>query len=184
MPHSPLKEELRRRCYVHLSIHLIIHSTNIYRIPRIYQALRKMSFYLALSNRLDWIINISLGYFGAVEVQFEDAAHQEAHPRVFLTNPQVQEKLTRPDAPSRTVLVKQNKGLSVRPCYLTWERECINCIFGSPFIVVCLPDLVFFIKVKVNWSVKGLHLHKCSIMISTSVLMFFTLCPILLQPNP
>lgn len=46
-----------------------------------------MSFYLALSHWLDWVINIAPGYFGAMELQFRGAAHQEAHPRVILTIP-------------------------------------------------------------------------------------------------
>lgn len=93
---------------------------------------------------------------------FWDAAYQEAHLRVFLTNPLVQGNLTRLDSPSSAMLIKHSERLSSDALYLTWERECINRAFGSASISVCLPDLMFFIKVRVNWSMKGLHSNQCS----------------------
>lgn len=178
-----MKEGFRRGFYIPLSLRSFIHSTSTYWISRVYQALRKMSFYLALSHWPDGIINISLGCFAAVEAKFREAAHQEAHPRVFLTTPWVQERLTRPDSPSSAVLIKQNKKLSVTLCCLTGEHEGINCTFGSPFILVCSADLIFFIKVKVNWSMKRLRLNKCSNDLQNCLGVFFTSCPGLLQPN-
>ena len=38
----------------------------------------------------------------------------------------------------------------------------MHCTFGSASVVVCLPDLIFFMKVRVNWSMKGLPSNKCT----------------------
>lgn len=48
----------------------------------------------------------------------------------------------------------------------------MNCTFGSASILVCLPALMFFIKVRVNWSVKGRHLNKCSNHLQNSLSVF------------
>lgn len=54
------------------------------------------------------------------------------------------------------------KGCLMRLWDHSWEYGCVSCTFGSPSILVYLPDLMFFVKVKVNWSMKGVHLNKCS----------------------
>lgn len=121
-----------------------------------------------MTDWLDWRVQVCLGRFGA-------------HPRIFPTSPWVQEDLPRLDLPAARRSLNGMKGCLLRFCYVTWEHECIHYSFRSPSFLVCLPDWMFFTKVKVNWSMKGDHVNKCSNHLQN--LVFWASCPVLLQLN-
>lgn len=119
------KEKFRGKI-LHSSVYLFIYSTSMC------WALRKLSVHLSLSDWLDWIINISLGYFGVVEARFmrynvSGGSLQSLSNKSFSSR-----KLHRLDSFSSVMLIKQNERLSNEALYLTWEHECIAHLGHHP----------------------------------------------------
>lgn len=113
------KGKFRGRFYIYLFFHSLIYSTSMY------WALGKLSVHLPLSDWLDWIINISLGYFGVVEARFMRHNVSGGSPQSLSNKSFSSGKLHRLDSLSSVMLIKQNERLSNEALYLTWEHECI-----------------------------------------------------------
>jgi len=120
------KEKFRGRFYIHLFIYSLIYSTSMH------WGLRKLSVHLSLSDWLDWIINIFLGYFGVVEARFMRCNVSEGSPQSLSNKSFSSRKLHRLDSFSSVMLIKQNERLFSEALYLTWEHECIAHLGHHP----------------------------------------------------